>query len=255
MVLLAVGGKRWMRAASRAVLRGVTVLMLVAAAAASAPLAAIADEDTPQRVLSLSATGTVTAKPDMATVSIGAKTTAPTAAKALVANEAIMARLFKGLKARGIDEKDIRTSEFAVSPRYKHQHNMAPVLTGYEVSNSLAVVMRKLDDLGRVLDEMVKLGANEINQVQFGFSNSDELKDKARRAAVKIAQARARLYAEAAGVSLGPVLSISEGGFQGPPRDPRVYARAVAVSPDSVTIASGQQEVRAVVHMSWALEK
>jgi len=238
-------------------------LCLTFAALALAPSKAQAssnDNGDQPGVLSLTATGEVKAAPDMATITVGVVTQGAAASDALEDNEDAMRRIYKALKARDISEKDIQTSQFSVTPLYNNNSSMRrrrenPAIIGYRVSNSLDVQVRDLGDLGAVLDKMIKLGSNRINGVRFGFGNLQKLQDEARRKAVRAARKRARLYANAAGVTLGRILSISESGGN----VPRPYMRAMRMdkgfsSASAVTIAPGQQSVRASISMSWALE-
>lgn len=203
-----------------------------------------------QRQVTVSAEGRVSAKPDVARISSGVVSAADTAAGALAANNAAMQRLLDGLKAAGIAEGDIQTTSFNVSPRYVHAPDGSPPrINGYNVSNDLSVVVRRLSALGSLLDEFVKLGANQISGLSFEVAESERMKDEARRLAMQNARKRAELYASAAGASLGAVLTISEATTHETSRGP-MLARVAA---GSVPIAEGTQDISARVTVSYEL--
>lgn len=208
--------------------------------------------DNPDRHVTVSAEGKVSARPDMARISSGVISEAATAKEALSANSAAMEKLLTGLKTAGIAEADIKTTSFDVSPRYQHgRDGTAPRIDGYRVSNDVNVVVRDLARLGPLLDQLVSLGANRISGLSFDIEKEEALLDEARRKAVANARQRAELYAAAAGVRLGKVLVISEQAVHVAPRGP-MMARAMAA--ESVPIAEGSQEITARLTITYALE-
>lgn len=225
-------------------------LALAAALAASLATPAMAADPT-VRTLSMSGHGEVRTAPDVATVNAGVTTNAPTAAGALAANSSRMNTVFAALKKMGVAEKNIQTVGFSVSPQYTNGDNNAPRrLTGYQVSNDVSV---RLDDVARVgaaLDALVNAGANQMNGISFDIGTPGPLLEKARADAIADARSRAQTYAKAAGVTLGAIISISEGGGSEPPR-PMYRMMAMASAPTPV--AAGQQSVTADVSVVWEI--
>lgn len=205
-----------------------------------------------QRHVTVSAEGQVSARPDVARINSGVLTEAASAKEALSANSVAMERLFAGLKAAGIAAEDIKTTSFDVSPRYQNNRDgTAPRIDGYRVNNGVTVVVRDLDNLGGLLDQLVNLGANRIGGLSFDIAKADTLQDEARKKAIANARQRAELYATAAGVRLGKVLVISEDAMHVLPRGPMIAHAAAA---ESVPIAEGSQEITARVTVTYALE-
>lgn len=206
------------------------------------------------RTISLSASGSVSARPDIAEISTGVTSDAKTAREALNANTKSMTDVIDALKGAGIDEKDIQTSNFSVSPLYRHFKDGRPAeITGYRVSNSVRIVVRDLKKLGGILDEVVTLGSNQINGISFSVSETAELLDKARVEAMEKAIKRAKLYTEASGTKLGRVLTINEQTYSQPPRP--VYARAMRMeAAKAVPVEAGEQELQVRISVSWELE-
>ena len=171
-------------------------LVLAACLAGGSALAQAPDR--PLRTLTMTGTGEMRAKPDTAIVTLGVMSRADTARAALTANNAAMTAILSSLEAAGIAKKDIQTSNFSVNPVYDYDNTGAkpPRITGYDVSNQLAVTVRKLDTLGTILDEAVSKGSNQIYGITFTIDDPRALEDEARKSAVQDAVRKAKLYAE-----------------------------------------------------------
>ena len=214
----------------------------------------MAEEHKPmQRTVTVSASGEVAATPDTARVSSGVTTEAESARKALSANSQAMKALIAGLKDAGIEAKDIQTSSFHVEPRYTNpREGEAAVINGYRVVNQVEIIVRKIDKLGDVLDQMVTLGANQMNGLNFEVSQAETLKDEARKTAMGNALRRAKLLAAAGGADVGEVISISE-EVSAPPQ-PFQYKMARTAMPESVPVEQGTEMLEARVTVTWALK-
>jgi uncharacterized protein YggE len=218
------------------------VLLLISAAAAPA-LAADA------RTISMSGHGEAKAAPDLVTVNAGVTTSAATAAAALSANTARMKQVFAALEKMGVPQKNIQTMNFSVSPQYSNpQGNEGPRLTGYQVNNQVRLRLDDVAGLGKALDALVAAGANHMNGIDFAIQDPAPLLAKARADAIADARLRAETYARAAGVTLGPILSISEGG-----EGPRPMYRMMAMAPAPVPVAAGEETISADVAVVWEI--
>ncbi len=214
--------------------------------------AAVADGASP--ILSLSGTGTVTVSPDLATVSLGVEVEAPTADRALRANSARMSQIFAALEDIGIDKKDIQTSQLSLYPQWDNNVQKAgdaPRVTGFVATNLLQVRVRDLPRLGMVLDALTKAGANRIQGISFGLFDPGPVLDAARKASVAEAVRKAGLYAEAANLTLGPIMSIDEAGVES--AMPNFKMAAMAVASDAVPVAEGELTYSATVTIRFAL--
>lgn len=189
-------------------MRALAGLILAAAVPAAAQQPA-ADSKAPTQ-LTLVVNAQVTRAPDSVQLSAGVVTSAATAAEALAANAARMNRVVAALKAAGIADRDVQTSSLNVSPQYRYIANQPPQLTGYQVRNQVSLTSRKLSDAGRMVDALVKAGANDVQGPEFRLSEPEAALDEARAAAVAKGRARAALYAQAAGMTLRRISSISE---------------------------------------------
>ncbi|MDJ0512599.1 MAG: SIMPL domain-containing protein, partial [Methyloceanibacter sp.] len=150
-----------------------------------------------KRTISLSASGTVKAPPDMVSVSTGVTSEGQTAQAALSKNTGAMTKVVETLKGAGVEAKDIQTTDFSVSPIYekKSKESRATFITGYRVSNNVNITVRDVKKLGGVLDKVVQAGANQIGAINFGVAEPEKMKDEARKLAMQNAIGNAKLYA------------------------------------------------------------
>lgn len=219
---------------------------------------ALADEKETGTTLEISAEAKTKAVPDIATISAGVINNAPVAAKALEQNTLKMNEVFKALKAAGIAEKDIQTSGINIGPQYDYsQPNKAPRITSYQVSNTVSVILRDIRNTGAVLDALVAEGANQINGPQFSVENTDAALDGARQEAVAKARKRAQLYAEAAGLTIRRIVSISEqAGYTPGPHPMMMRAMAMDGAESAPTpVAAGDVDLSITVHIKFELGK
>jgi uncharacterized protein YggE len=209
-------------------------------------------------VLEVSATGRVVRAPDVATIRAGVVTQSATAAAALGDNAARMAQVIASLKATGIAARDLSTSNVSLQPQYRYADNQPPVITGYQASNSVSVKFRDIARSGAVLDALVKAGANQIDGPAMSLSQPDAALDAARADAVKRAQARAALYAQAAGMRVERILSINEAGENdgGNPQPPIMARMGVSMqrADVSTTILPGETDVTATLNVRFILK-
>jgi len=236
-------------------MRNLSMMGMAAALAAAVALwhpnaAMAADDKAAERTVSVSATGTVTAEPDLAYITAGMATEADTAREALARNNAAMAKVIDGLKAAGIAARDIQTSTLAVEARYTQAKDGRPAaIAGYRARNQVRLTVRDVKRLGEVLDIAVSLGANQVGGINFDVADAERLKDEARKQAMANARRRAELYAAAAGVQLGAVLRIAENI-----EDLRPVAVAPRASFAAATpIEPGSRTLTVEVHVTYAL--
>ena len=187
----------------------VSALVLVALVLGACSPTIMAEPAAPVRTMSVNGTGQVFLSPDIAYIYIGVHTEQDTAAEAVAANNAETQRVIEALKKAGVDAKDIRTTNFSIWPNQQYSPDGQPLGTRYVVDNSVFVTVRKLDNLGDLLDAAVAAGANSINSIQFDVADKTEALKKAREEAVKDAKAQAQELADVAGMTLGEIQTIS----------------------------------------------
>ncbi|MDQ0423310.1 uncharacterized protein YggE [Peteryoungia aggregata LMG 23059] len=218
-----------------------------------------AETERREATIMVSGEGEATVAPDMAVISLAVVRDADTASEALSANSAAMTEVLAALKAQGIAEKDLQTTEFSIQPKYKQDTRTdgsyeAPVIVGYTVSNGLTVRVRELAKLGTIIDESVKLGVNQGGGISFTNDDPEATIEAARKQAVEKAAAKAKTLTDAAGVKLGRVVEISE-NFARPM--PQVYAAApmAKMADEAMPIASGENLYTVTVNITYAIEQ
>jgi uncharacterized protein YggE len=202
--------------------------------------------------LDLVVDGTSTRVPDVAEIGAGVVTQAGDASTAMAENARRMTAVIAALKSAGVAERDIRTSALNLNPQYRYENDKPPVLTGYQANNRVNVRFRDMARVGRIVDALVAQGANQIDGPNLVVDKPDAALDEARNGAIAKARARATLYANAAGLRVKRIVSISEGQPQiiRPPMPMMMRAEAKADTP----VAAGEQELTVTLTVTFELE-
>jgi len=231
----------------------VTSALLLTACNQGAPTY-ISTGNAPQPSMNVSATGYADAAPDRATVSAGVVKQGQTARTAMQGNATLMTAVFDELEAAGIAKKDITTSQLSLQPQYDYRNRNKPTIKGYEARNTVTVKSDDIEQVGPMLDALVRAGVNNINQVQFSIKDPKNALEKARTDAIREAKAKAESMAEAAGVKLGPLLSINESRGGGFSPQPRMMRAQMEMSGDAITpISAGDQTLSVTVNLSYGI--
>lgn len=191
-------------------------------------------------LLSVSATAESRRVPDVATISTGVVTQAADANAAMRANAVQMDKVMAAIRAAGIAERDVQTSGINLNPQYRYAENQPPTITGYQANNTVNVKVRDLSRLGKVLDAFVASGANQVNGPSFEVDKPEEAYDEARVAALRKAQAQAKTYADALGLKVRRIVTISEGGASFPRPMPMVRAMAADAMMKETAVSPGE---------------
>jgi hypothetical protein len=241
------------------ILAGLALVGGLALVALGPGLAAAQTTETgaPDRTITVVGRGEVKVKPDVATTNLGVEVTAPTVSEAMDEAEERMNAVLAALKAAGIADKDIQTSNFSVN--FERQ---APDVTPraddsgpggvYRVSNMVQVTIRDLDAVGDIIDAAVAAGANNIWGVSFGLEDTEALEAQAREKAVANARARAESLAQLNGVAVGDVIHISEivGAAPGP-----VFAEAArAYGGGGAPVEAGEVTFTTQIQIVYAMQ-
>src|SRR3954470_14397715 len=205
--------------------------------------------------LDVRATGEVTRVPDLAIISPGVVTRSATASGAIQQAAARMARVREALRQAGIADRDIQTSTISLNPEYVYANNQPPKLNGYTASNQLSVRFRDIANAGKILDALVKEGANTISGPNLTIDKPEAALDEARARAVAMGRARADLYARSLGLRVVRVVSVSEsGGYAPPPPMPPMVMMAERSQAADSKIDPGEQKLQVNVAMTFELQ-
>ena len=205
--------------------------------------------------LDLTATGEVTRVPDVAVISAGVVSRAPTASAALQDSANRMERVLAALKRAGVAERDIQTSSVNLNPEYRYPENQSPQLVGYTATNQLTIRFRDIRNSGKILDALVAEGANQINGPSLTIDKPEAALDEARAKAIAEGRARAELYARSMGLRVVRVVSVSEsGGYAVPPPAPPMPMAARAYDSAETKIVPGEQKLQVSLAMTFELQ-
>jgi hypothetical protein len=165
-------------------------------------------------------------------------------------------------KRLGIEEKDLRTGYVSIQPRYTYLENRPPLLDGYTVSYNLTVTVRKLAEIGNLVQQLVKAGVTQVNNVRYDIDDSEGFKREALKQAVVNARAKAQVLADATGETLGGALRIQEGNVHYQPPVVAYAMEARAMNADMAMAKSGGEappagelDVQASVTIVYELQK
>jgi len=238
-----------------------SIILALALGAAALPAMAEAQGAQPQMPpivgtrLDISATGESIRVPDVAIISAGVVTRAPTAGAAIQQNSARMDRVLAALKRAGVEDRDVQTSSISLNPEYRYQENRPPELVAYSASNQVSIRFRDIRNSGKILDALVAEGANQINGPTLTIDKPEAALDEARVNAVANGRARAELYARALGKRVSRLVSVSEGGGNYYPPPPMPMAeRSMAAQAADTKIVAGEQKLQVTVSMVFELQ-
>jgi len=232
-------------------------LALLVCVAISAPLSAqqgASNASIPS--ISVGAQGEVKVSPDRANIQISVQTRAATAAAAANENAVKQKAVIDAIRALGIPAGDISTVGYNVFPQQRYEPNREPVIVGYNVTNTVAVELKKLTLVGPVIDAVLAKGANMISSLRFYASNTESARREAIALAIQKARADAEAAARAAGGTIGGLLEINVGAYFTPPPLPMGLNVTAARSQGVDTpISPGEQTVTVDVNTRWSFIK
>jgi hypothetical protein len=207
------------------------------------------------RTITVGGTGRVAVRPDLADLRIGVTVTEPSIEDARAGSARALTAVLERLKGLGIAERDLQTSIVAVSPAYDYSSNTNPPrLTGYTITNLVAVVVRDIDRVGDAIDAALAVGATTIDRIAFRVEDQSAAEAQAREAAMADAKGRAETLAAAAGVAIAGVAAIVEAGAATPYPTPFAEMAKMAASDASTPIEAGMNEVSATVTVTYLIE-
>ncbi len=200
-----------------------------------------------KNTLSVSATGTVYAQPDLGIISFSVITEGRTVAVTISENTSKMNKIIDLIKDQKVDEKDLKTTNFNIYPRYEWQRELTDIsptprkriLIGYEIHQTLQVKIRNLEKIGEIIQIATLAGANQVGNLQFTIDNQDEFKKKAREQAINKAKDKAVELAKQLGVNLVRITNFNESSAS-----PRFYGleRSMAMDMEIMEEAAPQIE-------------
>lgn len=231
-------------------------------------------ENAPHEV-TVSGEGKSYAKPDVAIINFGAHTEAPKSQDAVSNNNDIMNAVVNAIKESGVEDKDIRTTLYQLSPVYDYQYGVTPmapvgeggaiaypypgpsrqVIRGYSLDQQIQVKIRNFDNINEILDKAAEHGANTIGELQFTVDDMEKVRAEAREEAINKAKEKARLLFNQTGLRSVKLVNISEGYSP----YPLPYGRggdlvAEVKTIEAPQIQTGQLEINTVVTLTYRVK-
>jgi len=213
-----------------------------------------------ETLLTVHASATTRTSPDLAIVTLGVLARGANAQAAQQAQSARMNAVLEAARAAGVEEAEVQTVGYSLEPQYAYARGAAPRITGYISRNTVSIRVRNLEAVSTLIDATVAEGANELQGIQFTYQDNEASREAARAQALATARRRAEAYAEAAGMRVVRMDSITEPGGVVPPwsgaRDGynmRAMAVATEQSAGNAAIAPGQLDNEASVTVVFEL--
>lgn len=233
-------------------MRHVFTASMLAALTATIPIPASAQAATagPPQIVA-TGSGDVSVAPDRATIFIGVQTRASSVSSAAADNARRQRAIIDTLHALGLGTDQVSTLNYSVSPEMQYPPNQTPRVTGYVVRNTVRARLRRIEDVGKVIDAALAKGANEISSLQFTSSNADSARRVALADAMASARADAEAIARAAGGSLGQLLEASTSASPRPFQEISLAKSQMAAAAPT-PIEPGEQTISATVTARWA---
>lgn len=171
----------------------------------------------PPRSLNVNGTGVIKATPDIARITLGYVNEDKEAKISQENNAKVSNEIVRVLKELGIEDKDIQTTEFSITPIYTYYPDKEPVIRGYQTSNMVSVTVRDLKKIGTVIDVSSKAGANRFQNIGFDIADREPLKFQAIEDAMRDARKKAETALKPEGEKILQVISVSvDGGWSTP---------------------------------------
>lgn len=226
------------------------MLMVGFAVNQGSPQIALADETSSENTVVVTGSGTIEVEPDMATINIGVQSQNEDAQKAQQENASLMEKVVNAIKAQGIDEKNIITSQYNI---YKTSN----YLDGdqreeyYVVNNTVNITIDDIDKVGKIIDVASENGANSINNIAFSISDDAAYYQEALKVAMENAEGKATAIMSTFDKQPGMPLNVVENSTGGSLVVYSESAKAYAMDAVSTPIESGQISVEAMVTVTY----
>ena len=203
--------------------------------------------------ITVSGTGKVYAKPDIALVSFGVKTTGLTVAGVTKNNTDQMNAIIAAVKALKVDDKDIQTTNYSLSPNYNYTQDRGQIFEGYILEQNIQVKIRDFTKIGDIMSQATSSGANLVGSLQFTIDNPEQFREQARAKAIAQAKANAQNLAKESGMGLGKLINVYE-GYSPSPIMYNSMAKGGGIAdsaPTAPVIQPGQQEIDVTINLTY----
>lgn len=208
------------------------------------------------REITVTGDGKITAPPDIANIDLSVVTQGQTVKQVTLDGNQRMTKVVAAVKSLGVEDKDVVTSQYYLSPSYKYPNNGVATISGYTLTQQITVKVRKLDSVDDVLNNGISAGANQVGQLTFDIDDTSAVKQQARTKAFAAAKQKAQEMADLAGVKLSRVITFSETTDQQPVlyNNYSMTMKSEAAMAPAPTIESGSKEINLSVSVTYEIE-
>lgn len=206
-------------------------------------------------ILNFSGEGIVYTKPDIALVTLSVVTNSPTVGDVQIKNTKKMNSVIDFLKKSGVEEKDIKTTNYQLYPQYNYEYTKIPQIIGYEITQSLEIKIRNLDKVGDILAGSTNAGVNQVSSLYFKVDQDEQFKSQARILAIADAKKKAEETAKQLGITLGKITGFSESsGYNPYPIYAKTDASGMGGGGSTPNIQVGENEILVNVTLTFEIE-
>jgi hypothetical protein len=203
---------------------------------------------------SVTGEGKAVVKPDIALVSVGVEADSNSVKQVQNQINQTINQVTAALKKLGIEEKDIKTTNYNINPNYDWTNGRQRII-GYHASTNLSIKVRDIDKTNEVIDTATASGANQVGNITFDVDDKTKAEDEARKEAVEEAKKKATQAAKIAGFKLGKIINYQEGKNDLPqPITLRETAKVGLGAGEPTEVQPGSSEIRIVVTLSYEIE-
>ncbi|MFZ3054718.1 MAG: SIMPL domain-containing protein [Minisyncoccales bacterium] len=209
-------------------------------------------------VISVTGTGEVYVTPDIGLVDMSVVSKSIEVSTATTESSEKMNKIIEYLKGNNVEEKDIKTTSFNISPVYSWEDKTGKrILDGYEVTQTIEVKIRDLAKVGDIISNATDLGANNISSLSFTVDDDEKVKEEAKELAIKDAREKAKNLEKSLGVHLVKIVNFSEGTYPVYSYDQSYKSMSATglslESSISPTIQTGQNKVTSTVTITYSV--
>jgi len=205
--------------------------------------------------LTVNGAGKAFVTPDIAIVSFGITNSGADTATLITRTTTTMNNVISAVKGKGVEEKDIQTTQYNLAPRYEYQQDTGKrVFAGYDMVQTIEVKIRDFAKIGEIFNSATDNGANAVGDLYFSVDNPEAANKIARDQAVANAKLKAIDMANSSGIKLGKLVNVSEGYYYSPVARKESFGMGgsdtVAPAPQ---IQAGQQEVDITMTLTYRI--
>ena len=208
------------------------------------------------KIISVSGEGIIETSPDRATISVGVICRNKDAAKVQADSARIATDIINSIVALGIDRKNIRTGNYNFRQIFRNDENRRNFFDGYEINNSVTIIVDDIKIVGKIIDSALSHGANSVDSLNFGLRDKKNFQTEAIKLAVRDARAKAEIVARELGKNIIGVrrVDVHSGSISAPRYSKLAMAVADSENFFETPVEGGSLSCSASVNVEFEIE-